>query len=203
LIGAARFAILDGMGIRSLTLELESVSTAARLRRGVILAGLFLAGLALGVVLTIVTVVLPRKRELARVDARSMFYASFDPRSAVQSASPASVEVLESQDDHDRYGALVGRKWFAYRCRVPSKQQANFIQTVTSGVQSMMRPMSGISRRQMAWAYVSQSHTNSGASSQYDSRTLTYQAGKDSGNIHLWASSQGDEMLLLISIAEP
>jgi hypothetical protein len=189
------------MSSQTVALEPQPPGTAVALRRAAVVITTFVIGIGLGIGLTIVSVVLPRKVELNRVELPSSFFTSFNPKGAIQAGAPASLEVVEEAQDTELNGSRMVARWFVYRCKVPSVQHQSFLESVTSSIQSQVRPRVR-GPRMIAWASPTYASSRVSGQSFVGTRALGYQIERRSGHVRIWGSGRGDELVLSISIVE-
>jgi hypothetical protein len=157
------------------------------------------AGLAAGIVLSIVTIVLPRKHELSRVQESSEFFKTFDPKTILQAASPGISVTSENQEDRDRWGSRVWSRSFVLRVKAKFAEQDGIIQGLNSSLQTTSR-RSG-STYVMTW--MTNSNVSSGPKWRQAHHVFTYVEGRTQGVIHVWATGHDDDLTLFLTIAEP
>jgi hypothetical protein len=176
------------------------LGTLEQFRRLAWAASLLTVGIIVGIVLAIVTVILPRKHELSRAFDPSGFLAGFNPYAAVAAAAAGPVNVVESRDDRDSWGNRLCGKSFVYKCQIKPAQQALFFQSLNGGIQA--RLMRRTRRPRQSFIYGSGSSSSTGPDWRLDSQTNTYQEGGAQGLVRVWSYARGDDVVVIVNISE-
>jgi hypothetical protein len=185
---------------RTGAIELEPAPTrAAAGRRWLPLGGALGLGLAAGIALAIVTIILPRQHELSRTNPGSPFFRSFDPNRALHQVSPGIGASSHGADDRTGWGAsrTFSRSWVIH-CTAKAAEQQKLIGDLEGAIQAAVR--SGGGRRTFVWG--SSSSTQSYPGEVDITRKIDYQTGITSGAVHIWAIGRGDSLTIIVTITE-
>jgi hypothetical protein len=195
-----------GLGaIMSTTIEAPAPATAAprgtrpivrRWRGWLIPWGTLAAGVLVGIALTYATVIVPRTQELARRHGESSFLRTFSPQAIFDRSGPIAGKVdWNSVAEKAQFDERVRGKTFQGHGKINSANQASLMGALPGRIIQVV---------QQAGGYVWSQGTASsfGVTGRREHYTASYNAGGTSGVIHVWATAQGDEMDLIVTIHE-
>jgi hypothetical protein len=182
----------------------ESIRTEPELRTRrwltralVVAAGV--SGVGIGVVLSIVTVIVPRRHELSRVRPTSRFLRDFDPWAAMKSIKPLSGTYQESDDRNPWDNNRIFARTYRIDCQVPAAEQTQLLQQLHGAIQSGIAVGGG--PRMSVWSSKADSHN--GPDGMTHESAVNYRDGAVLGVVRVWAFGRGDQMRLIISATEP
>jgi hypothetical protein len=161
------------------------------------------AGLALGVVLAIITVILPRTRELARLAEGSPFLREVDPAALLKSLGPRVLSVTSNEDRDFYTNHLAGRTMEA-RLKIPFAEQDAFLQNFNGLFQreAVNRHGQAYSTGVSGSSTTTASGDGAGTSTREQHNMVRYTVAGSSGMVHFIVSARGDDYHLIVIVAE-
>jgi hypothetical protein len=160
------------------------------------LAGATLVGMVLGILLTIVSVILPQADQMARQRTPSPFVMGFSPRTLIEQASPAKVGSIDEVLDREQPGNRPWGRTFETTLGLGPIQQDLFVSRLNNQIATTLRN-SGVN----SWSSGSRS-TVGPRSERSSHHSFQYDRGGRAGAIHVWTVGDDDEVLVLISLHE-
>jgi hypothetical protein len=164
-------------------------------------------GTVFGVVLAIVSIILPWKVLQRRVEQRSRFFGTFDPVGMVRRIGPPGVVWTSDEEDLKKLnlGFPDERPW-ARLIRISGiglkhDDQDPFVRNFSSQIRS--NPSSWYSGPSISPYSIRETSNLPDPSRFFGDSTIGYQVGEVQGFVHIWAVGHGDGIELLIAIQEP
>ncbi len=168
--------------------------------RWLLIAAAWVTGLILGVVLTIVTVLLPRQRELSRPETTSPFYETFEPFEFMMKVRPTSVwSTVGSGRLQEPFTSKELARSVLLSGQVPEAEQNDFLTKVETEMRNRFHSFPQNGRTFL---------NNSASTSTSDgvSRTIhhgwTYRQGDSYGTIQILLYGLEDKVTLFFTIQE-
>jgi hypothetical protein len=183
---------------------IERETSLTRLGRRLRFFAVLFLGMVLGILLAIVTIILPRKNELALVHQESPFFTAFNPTAELERLTGKPPEQVQTDEDRD---AMHGRSWtrtHIVRCKVPAAEQVATFDKLLGAFQSSVFANTGpASRRRMRQQiWTSSRGTQTGDKWTYQYASMHYHEGRTAGVVNVTATGRGDELTFHVSVSE-
>jgi hypothetical protein len=160
------------------------------------IAAATLVGMVLGILLTIVSVILPQADQMGRQRVPSRFVMGFSPRTLIEQVSPVKVGRIDEVLDREQPGFQPWGRTFETTLSLSPMQQDLFVSQLNNQIASALRN-SGVN----SWSSGSRS-TVGPRSDRSSHHSLQYDRGGRAGAIHVWTVAGDGDVLVLISLHE-
>lgn len=166
-------------------------------RTWLVAPGALALGIGAGVALTYLTVIVPRTRELARRHETTSFLQTLAPQTLFEGLAPIAGKVTWTNPEADRAwnDSRVRGRTFEGHCRLNPSQSGSLLSYLPARLGQVLQREGGYVRSQS-------SSSSADGAGRREHVSAGYELRDNSGVIHVWTWTRGDDMDVVVMIQE-